>query len=335
MKNNLILISVLVVLVIVTIITLKGNKTSNTESQYLIPELMQSINDVDFIGLKRDSETVTLKNQSGTWIVEEGNGFMADANKVAKLLLELRKVTLKEKKTSNPQKYSVLQLADSGSKAGTQVVIKSKNQNISDIYVGKRSQSSTGVYVRKTGDSQSWLAEGALELKLDSSYWLLTTIFDIENNQIKSVTYSKSETETLIINKLTPDDQQYHISNLPAGKQIKSSVNLSDLANGLKSFTIDTAIPRQEFEPDLTVSYEDYNGTKYNLNISQVDEKYILNISYENSDSLSEFDLSLQNWSFEIPSYKYNALNQTLDSITEDIPLQDIVKESGVVSDSE
>ena len=318
MKNNVLLVGILLVLAVSSYFVLSDKGTDNDTTRLLVPELQDQINEINGVVISKNDKQVSLSKKDGNWVVAEQQGFIADANNVANLLLELRKMTLKQKKTSNPENYHRLQLDESGVQAATNVVLKVDDIQLVEIAIGKKSQTGRGTYVRLNSDEQTWLASGSPNIKLESKDWIVTTILDIDSSLIKSVSY-KSEDSDFKLSKSSPDEESFTLENTPDDKQIKSSANLSDYANGLQKFSISKVIDKTEFvKSDLSVQFEEFSGTQYTLEMTKVDEDYLMNLSLANAESIPEFVKKLQNWTYVIPSYKFDALNKKIDDLLED-----------------
>jgi len=321
-NNGKLLFGLLLVLTAISYIVIDNKASMLDETQQLIPELQSDINDIDKIVLDKNDQRISLYKQSGVWKVNEVDGFFADTNKVANLLLDLRKLTLKEKKTKNPKNFAKLSLADSGKDAATFITLYNGELEISNISIGKEAQRSQGTYVRKNSENQTWLSEGLFNVKLDAQSWILKTIIDIDNSAVKSIQFSPINSVRFKINKLTPQDTEFIIKNIPENKKIKADANLNYLAGGLKNLTIDSAIGLPEMTDEFLttkVEYQLFSGMIYSLELYNNGEKYQLKISQDNAEADHIQDKILENWLFEIPEYKYNALNVTLSDFVEDV----------------
>lgn len=324
MKNNSkFLIAILIVMFIGSYFVLQNNQSSiNGEAQLLIPELQNKINDVDVIVLSQNGNQLHLIKSEGIWHLTEAENYLADTNKIASLLLNLRKFNMTDKKTSNPENYKSLGLASNGKDAATVVKLSHGEQQFADIALGKKAQKSQGTYVKKNADKQTWLSTGEVNVSLDSNDWIVTTILDIPSSNIQSVIYSPKDSKSFEINKLTPKDQAFALkTELPEKMQLKESIQLNELANGLQNFKIDSVSDAElnAVNADLKVQYKTFNGVIYQLQIYKINDKYVLNLKLENADSASDFDKQLQNWHYDIPSYKFDALNKKLDDLIEPI----------------
>jgi len=324
MKNNYkVLFVILLVLAVLTYFVVSHKKASTShenDSVFLVPQLQDKINDVDSIKISKNARSVTLSKDSGSWQIAEEQGYLADANKVASLLLDLRKFKLKERKTSNPENYSHLSLTDSGEKAATKIEIYHDKEAFAVIYLGKQSQKGQGTYVRKEGDKQSWLTEGTINVNLDSKNWIVNSILDVASQSIKSVKFKPSDGKAFSINKITPKDTEFVLQGLEQGLQVKSGVDISSFANGLQNLNIESASKiseRGEMQATEEIDYQLFSGLIYKLSLYEKEDKKWLTVQLQNDSTASAFEKQLQNWLFVIPKFKYDALNKKLADITE------------------
>jgi len=153
----------------------------------LAPGLEAKVNEVSTIHVKgKDDASVTLERGTDNWTVKEKSGYPADTGKVRKLLIGIAQSKLVEQKTSNPQYYGELGVADptaaapaetkpedsdakknGDEKPGALVEIDAPVEGSDKValIVGNSARGATATYVRKAGDSQSWLASGDLAVR--------------------------------------------------------------------------------------------------------------------------------------------------------------------------
>ncbi|MCF6318441.1 MAG: DUF4340 domain-containing protein [Proteobacteria bacterium] len=337
MQNSIkILVVGLVFLAAVSWFVLAGKNslsTSSTLEQFLIPELQSQINEIDEIVLSKNDKTISLSKIDGTWRIQQANGFIADANKVANLLLDLRKFKLKEKKTINPDKYPKLSLAESGENAATSIALFENKTAIANISIGKQAQKSQGTYVRKNDEVQTWLSQGKLTIKLDSNDWIVNTIFDVDVSQVKSVAFKTNDIESFSINKISPQDENFALENMsenmsenmPENHQLKAGYDMNSLANGLQKFNIDsiadvnntTLLPEDAV---LSVTYELFSGLQYQLFFYQKEDNNLMKVKFNNLGSNNQYEQQLTQWVYAIAKYKFDALNKKLSELVEIIP---------------
>ena len=78
------------------------------------------------------------------------------------------------------------------------------------MIVGKRrydrlGAGNDGVYLRKPGEAQSWLARGTLDPSGDPASWLDRQIIDISEKKIAKVTLTQPDGSKLVISRAAPE----------------------------------------------------------------------------------------------------------------------------------
>lgn len=319
MQNSLKKLSVaLVVLLGLSYFVIENNLNSTTEKeQLLIPELLSYINDIDKIILKKNNQKIELIKSSDTWRVMQEAGFFADTNKVASLLLVLRSFELKERKTNIPEKYDRLGLAISGTEAAVNIILNNSETQIADVWIGKKAQKSQGTYVRKNSETQAWLSEGDLSINFNSSDWITTTILDVDVKNIKSVKFSPNNSPDFMINKLTPKDVSFLLFDNSNHNPLKTTFNLNELASGLQKLTIESVVKNRQDKANalFSIVYELFSGVQYHLIMYKVEGQYMVSIKVENLQQGFKYEEQLDQWSYVIPRYKFNALNIKLSNL--------------------
>jgi len=110
---------------------------------------------------------------------------------------------------------------------------------------------------------------------------------------------------------------------MPENMQIKSAMDLNTLASGLNKLSIESAVKNNELADEFlqtVVDYQLFSGMIYTLKLYNKEGKYQLIINLKNSQEASKFDKLLAGWNFEIPEYKFQALNKNLSDLIESIP---------------
>src|SRR5436309_418990 len=64
-----------------------------------------------------------------------------------------------------------------------------------------------GVYLRKPGEAQTWLARGTLDPSGDPASWLDRQIIDISEKKIAKVILTQADGSKLVIGRAAPDAQ--------------------------------------------------------------------------------------------------------------------------------
>ena len=194
--------------------------------QRTLPGLAAKLGDVASIEVRRAGLDLTFVRDGNEWLATQKGNYPADAAKIRRVVLALSDMTLVEPKTSKPDLYPRLQVEDPGKGKSTLVTIKDKSgADIAGLIVGKHSydrlgEGNDGVYVRKPGDAQSWLARGSLDFSDDVPSWLARRIVDIPDSRIGKVILTQPDGTTLTLNRAKPD-AKFALENPPKGRQVQ------------------------------------------------------------------------------------------------------------------
>jgi hypothetical protein len=104
------------------------------------------------------------------------------------------------------------------------------------------------VYVRKTGDPQSWLAEGSVEAPPEPLGWIDRQVANIPRDRIKEVTISRPDGETVIVSREKPEDRTFTVRNVPAGRELSSPSAGEPLGAALSFLAIDDVLPADQLD---------------------------------------------------------------------------------------
>ena len=330
MQNNskYFIVIALVLALMSYVITQDKTPEVSAADTLLIPELQNKVNDVDGISLSQGQKSLDFYKEDGVWRIKQLDSFFADTNKIAQMLLSLRKFELKQPKTSNPKNYAKLGLAEP---QVINIILKSNDQAFADIDIGKQALKTQGTYVRKKADKQSWLSTGQLAIKLDKDEWIIKTIVDVDSSQIQSVSYQPTKNVGFKIAKQLPTDESFLLDSKDESKQIKSSIDLNTLAKGLSKFTVDNVmsdVALDELNRVNLNTYTLFSGPIYQIGLYHQDDKNYVKISVKNTDSLTAIEKQLDKWVYTLPQFKFDALNKTMADILEDQPIKKTEKDN-------
>ena len=129
---------------------------------YLHPGLIDRLNDIGRVHLKSAEHETILVRDHDAWKVENRDGFPAEFAHVKRAVLQMAELKLVEEKTTIPENYPRIGVADIDSDEADGTLIElttDTNEAIAALLIGNALN--TGAqkqhYVRKLGDQQSWL----------------------------------------------------------------------------------------------------------------------------------------------------------------------------------
>src|SRR5262245_41186980 len=131
--------------------------------------LAPRLNDVALIQIKHGEKEFTIQKAGDAWQVAEKGGYPAKAEDVKKALFQLGGLRKAEERTTKPALYSELGVQDpdgkppkEGQTGPSLVTLKDAGgQPVATAIIGNTKWGAKpGVFIRKPGEAQSWLAEG-------------------------------------------------------------------------------------------------------------------------------------------------------------------------------
>jgi hypothetical protein len=188
----------LVVLMIAALIAISGalylsaqrNLPRDVHGTLLWPALAGELDSVTSLSVLKGGTTpsVTVHKQGQDWTVAERANYPADVPKLRKLLLALSDTKIREEKTSNPDNYSIIGVEDptKPGATGAQIELAAKDGK-HGIIVGK--SESGGNFVRRAGESTSYVVEPAISFEAEPRYWIDTRLLDIATDKIQSIEF--------------------------------------------------------------------------------------------------------------------------------------------------
>lgn len=260
---------------------------SPEEAAYALPELHQHINDVKAVGfvVADDKPAVTLENKGTSWTVREKEGYPADTGKLRGLLLNLANARLLQEKTANTERYKELGVEDLKNKEAKGVLIKLEGlAGPAQLIIGNGSNHGGGTFVRRPGDTQSWLAQGQIRVDRDPGQWLDTALTDIASGRIAEIVLSQVQGKTLRLFRQEPGQADFQLANLPAGRELAGPDALGGLASTLTGLKLEDVVaakthPRPEGIQPLQGRYRTFDGVNVEVSAWPQDGKHYASFS--------------------------------------------------------
>ena len=193
--------------------------------------LAEKANDVAEIVVRSGQGAVTVRRGDNGWIVPEKNGHPARPGKVRETIVGLAELRLFEPKTRATDKFSRLQVEDvdvEDSESILVILADDKGTEMAKIIVGRGRTNlagmvSTGVYVRRPGSEQTWLARGRLAPSRDAEDWLLKEIIDLPSARVSQVTTRDGSGNVFSAFKKTEKDVEFEIAGLSGEAKLKKN----------------------------------------------------------------------------------------------------------------
>jgi hypothetical protein len=213
---------ILLVLAIVTTVTGEHAATRMPPGVHAFPALAAKLGDVVSVSLVRRGLRLDFVREGQSWLTVEKGNYPAQARRIRRIALGLADLTLVERLTREKRLYPRLAVEDPGKGTATLVTLKDKSGKVlAALIVGKERADrlgvgQNGVYVRRPGHAQSWLAAGSLDLSGNAASWLERPILDIPEEQIARIALTQPDGRSLVISRSAPQGK-FAVAGAPAG----------------------------------------------------------------------------------------------------------------------
>ena len=223
------------------------NHVGPVEQERVFPGLTENQSEIGSISVKTAKETLTAKNENGKWSIVERSNYPGSDAKMEKVMLGLAELRYSEPKTKMKDRYKRLQVEDVTAKnaQSKRLTVKDKNGKVlADLIVGRQNRAvsgptGTGIYIRKPGDVQSWLAIGVLNVPTAPKDWIDPKIMDVAKDRIRKGVIVHPNGKKFIIEKKQPIEKKFTLVDLPKGRTIKYDSDIQNVGEGLEDFEVD------------------------------------------------------------------------------------------------
>ena len=298
-----------------------------------IPGLLEKINDVRKIIIEHSGGKITLTSNEGDWAVKEASGYTARTAKIKRVVLGLAQLKLSEPKTRLKSNYSKLELLDPNtkeSKSKRVQLLDGRGRTIGNIIVGKRRPSisgatSGGIYIRNPNKSQTWLAEGDVDISKNITEWVERKIVNLNSKRVKKVIIRHADGEILEVSKETPEESLFSLQSIPVHKQIASKTEPSTIGKALENLVLDdvkkeAGAPQLDVAKSLIADFTTFDGLAIRLHLFNQDERFwiIIEASGEHKDA-SIITKRTKGWVYQIADYSASILTRRMNDLVENV----------------
>jgi hypothetical protein len=293
----------------------------------VLPGLVQSVNTVTEVDLRRgDSTHTSLKRASVGWVVGERD-WAAEPGKVRKLLLDLGALNVVEEKTRLPANYPQLGVEDvSTPKAtGTQIDVVTPARKFA-LIVGKTSSGKSG-FVRVAGAAPTLLAAPLLTPDADPKSWLERSLVDVPQTRIRQVDEKPATGPSFSATRDKKEQPDFTVAPLPKGRLLTSAGAADSIASALSGLTLED-VQKTAASADAKAAravFRTFDGLELEVTGRKDGSRSLITLAArataKDADAEAHaLNTRLAGWEFEIPEYKYGAIFRTLDDLLQPKP---------------
>jgi hypothetical protein len=210
--------------------------------------LLGQANDVQTATIASASGKFTIAHKGDGWVLVEKDDYPVAADKMRKLVAGLADLRLLEAKTDQADRHARLEVEDIAAKdaKSKQVTLAAADgKPLADLIVGKQNYTTDlnglhGIYVRKPGDAQAWLAQGSVDVPTAATDWIDRAVVDVGEDRIQRLQFEPTGAPAVTVSKADKSAPDYTLAPLPEGKsadpdavkrltQVFAAVSLDDV----------------------------------------------------------------------------------------------------------
>jgi hypothetical protein len=289
--------------------------------QRALPDLAGKLGELGWIRISRGPMTINFALIAGHWAVVEKGNYPAAEERIRKLLGALAAIELVEPRTDRAELLPRLDLDDPANGKSTLVALQDRaGAQAGTLIIGRSRPSSlggeAGVYVRKPGTDQAWLARGSFDLGGDVLDWIDRRVIDVAAEQIASIVLTAPDGSAVILNRTAPD-APFGLEGSTAAPNPK---NAALLAAALTALDLDDVKPAAELPIPMdgaaTAAFTSFDGLVVGTRLSPPGATDWLALDITGSgkaeDDAKNLNAKLSRWSFRIPAERAKLLRMTL-----------------------
>jgi hypothetical protein len=245
-----------------------------------------------------DGQITLVREAPGRWVTPDRYGYPVATDTVRRLIIELADMRLVEAKTSRPERYDRLQLQDVDAEGATSRLVRLEDAEgnvLAEAIFGKERQRLTGlqpsgIYLRRPGEDQSWLASGGLQIQASVQDWLETTIADLPAERVRRIEIRPAGGESYTLAR-EAEGGPLQLRDLREGEQPKQDDKPRQLAGAFNGLELSDVKPADKiaWPQDVTsVVFETLDGLQLEAKLALVDDQPWLAIGRVEGPAASE-----------------------------------------------
>jgi hypothetical protein len=346
-NKKLAILAILAVLIVVWAVVQSRISSGPQVTPESVVYLIQGLDpaDIDSIVLGTGDTAVTLKRESGRFVVANKDNYPAEASKINDLLTRCLEIRTTQIYTEARANHEDLQVTEKKARSVVKF-LKTDSSLLAGVIVGKDRELGEGTYVRLATDDKVYVAPSVSWFGAKAMDYINQELVSVKREDIQSVSVQSSGGEYLL--RTGEDGKAVVLENMPEGKRLKSSDSetVFSAVTGLRFDDVTKNAGSLSFDKQFVCRLKD--STVYTIKIAQKDSKTYITCQADftdtepvvmkenevqseeqlkkneakllNRDKAKEFTAKNQGWIYEIADWKAKYLTKQLSDLLEDLP---------------
>ena len=304
-----------------------------TIEKRVFPDLVSEARQISHIRIQSKTSRidVVFKPERG-WVVASHDDYPASFDTIKQTVVGLASLTTIEQKTARPDWFHYVDLVapnDGGN--GSEITISDdKGHVLASLIAGKTedigdASGAIGLFMRRTGENQSWLVRSVFEPKNDASDWLDKQVMSIDRTRIAEADVDPISGPSYVVRRSKATDADFELMDVPKGREISYPGAPDGSGAAIVDFSFDDVKPARNFDfSDAThtarIFTKTFDGLTVVVNVTQLGKEYWATVSADgaNTDTQKEaraINAHASGWAYKLPDYKGVQFTATLESM--------------------
>jgi len=349
-KSLIVLAAATAVAVGAAAVSLQANRKDAdiSMSGTVFPGLIDRVNDAAKVTIEhRDRSLTMVRDAKGKWTMKESDDYPVSAKVAEKVVVQMADLNYYELKTRKADLYTRLHVGDPKAEKAEAREIKLYDQDgkvMAEVIAGRKRYNLVGarregVYIRKPGNPQTWLAAGEFDVEVKPGDWLERKIVDIDENNVLSTTLVHPDGEVVRISKENPQERNFTLHDIPAGKKLQYDTDPDNIAGVVDQLELDDArkdgYVTFDAEKTLKAEFVTRDGLKLEIEMRAKDGSDWARVkaaalpdapapkdgAKSAADRAQEINARVSGWVYALPGFKATRLKRRMaDMLKDDKP---------------
>lgn len=255
-RTGLVILAALTVVVFAVVAWLGTDRQPETAAAGpLVPGLVEQVNQVEALDVVAGGADapIRLRRERDRWRVLEKDSYEADFDLVHGLLRSLAEGRRAEARTTNPEHFRRLGVADLSDPEADGAQLEFPGRDLPPLIVGHPDPTGAGRFVRLAGDGQVWLSDRLLDIPATPVDWLERSVMDIPSEDIAEVVIRHPDGDTVQLRSTGPGSSEFVLTNVPGEREAGPAWIRASVARGLSGLRLEDVRRHHPPLPDEAV----------------------------------------------------------------------------------
>ena len=268
------------------------------------------------------------------WILPGHSDFPASFDLVRRTLVGLAAMQTIEPKTARAEWLHFVGLETPPAGDGIAITVSDDKGHMLASFIAGKSidigdpSGATGLFVRRPGETQSWLVRSVLDARASPADWIDKTVMNVDRARIQEVDVDPAGSAAFMVRRDKPSEPDFKLSPLPKGKTISDPTVPDGVAAAITGFGFDDVRPARDLDfgnaaATARVVTKTFDGLAVTVNVQRQGADYWAIVSAEamapaKPDAAIEaasINAHASGWAYKLPAYKGQLFMTTLDSL--------------------